>query len=229
VTTADREAECGWDRGASGCPARMGGDLVADRLSCRRGERLVFFGLSFRLAAGGALLVSGPNGSGKSSLLRLLATLILPIGGRLLWAGAPVEGDLATYRASLRYVGHQDAVKPALTARETLALSAALHGVRQEGAAVEKALAAFALEGIADWPGRWLSAGQRRRLALSRLIVAPAPLWLLDEPFASLDADNQRRLEEAIATHRQGGGSLVLATHLEAALPGADRIELGRR
>jgi heme exporter protein A len=149
-------------------------DLIAEGLACRRGERLVFAGLSFRLGVGGALLLGGSNGSGKTSLLRLVATLIEPAAGRLLWDGEPVASDIAGHRARLAFVGHQDAVKPALSPRETLRFWAALRGVSpaRSGPLVEEALAAFALNAVADWPCRWLSAGQRRRLALARLILA---------------------------------------------------------
>ncbi|HKM68550.1 MAG TPA: ATP-binding cassette domain-containing protein, partial [Stellaceae bacterium] len=106
--------------------------------------------------------------------------------------------------------------KPGLTPRETLAFWAALRGVdvRRRAPLLDAALAAFALERVADWPCRWLSAGQRRRLALARLFVAPAPLWLLDEPFSALDRDNQMRLERAIEAHRATCGRIVLATHM---------------
>jgi heme exporter protein A len=203
-------------------------DLVGEGLACRRGERLVFAGLSFQLGAGDALILGGTNGSGKTSLLRLVASLITPAAGRLLWGGAPVADDLAFYRARLAYVGHQDAVKPALTPRETLRFWAALRGLSPARAAplVEDALAAFALEAFADWPCRWLSAGQRRRLALARLIAAPAPIWLLDEPTSALDRDNQARLEEVLAAHRAAGGRILLATHLPLALDRADGLIL---
>lgn len=201
-------------------------DLVGDALDCRRGERLVFEGLSFRLPAGGALVVAGANGSGKSSLLRIVASFLAPAGGRLWWGSNPVAGDLALYRARLHYVGHLDAVKPALSAREMLRFWAALRGAGR-AAPVDKALAAFALDGLADWPCRWLSAGQRRRLALARLCLARLPVWLLDEPFAALDGDNQRRLESAIETHRAAGGRVMLATHQPVVLAGADSLSLG--
>lgn len=190
-------------------------DLTAEDLACRRGERLVFTRVSFRLPAGGALVLTGANGSGKTSLLRLVATLASPAAGRLAWGAAPIASDIAGHRARLHYVGHQDAVKPALTPRETLAFWAALRGLalRQAAPVLDAALAAFALEAVADWPCRWLSAGQRRRLALARLLVAPAPIWLLDEPASALDRDNQHRLEQAIAAHRADGGRVVLATH----------------
>jgi heme exporter protein A len=157
-------------------------DLVAEGLGCRRGERVVFAELSFRLPAGGGLLLTGANGSGKTSLLRVLATFIIPASGRLLWGVAAVAAESAAYRAQLDFVGHQDGVKPGLTPRETLAFWAALRGVGSGRAPrlIEAALAAFALDRVADWPCRWLSAGQRRRVALARLIAAPAAIWLLD-------------------------------------------------
>jgi heme exporter protein A len=186
-------------------------DLVAEGIACRRGERLVFTGLGCVVPAGGTLLLTGANGSGKSSLLRLLATLLMPAEGGLLWGGMPVAEDLPGYRARLRYVGHLDAIKPALTVRETLRFWAALRGAPPSR--LDLALAAFALEAMADWPCRWLSAGQRRRLALAGLIAAPASVWLLDEPTAALDADAESRLVAAIEAHRRAGGRVVIATH----------------
>jgi heme exporter protein A len=203
-------------------------DLVAEDLACRRGERLVFTGLSFRLPPGGALVLTGANGSGKTSLLRLLAGLVEPAAGRLAWGEEPVADDVAGHRARLHYVGHQDGVKPSLTPRETLVFWAALcsTAVRREPPMLAAALATFALEPVADWPCRWLSAGQRRRLALARLLAVPAPVWLLDEPFSALDQDNQLRLERAIAAHRTVGGSVVLATHIAIELDNAAHLML---
>ena len=196
----------------------VSGELVGEDLACRRGERLVFAGLSFRLAASGALMLTGANGSGKTSLLRLLASLIEPAAGRLTWGTMPIADDVAGHRARLHYVGHQDGVKPGLTPRETLAFWAALRGqeVRRDAPVLTAALAAFALDAVVDWPCRWLSAGQRRRLALARLLVTPAPLWLLDEPFSALDDDNRIRLEQTIVAHRAGGGRAIVATHIPA-------------
>ncbi|HKM70726.1 MAG TPA: ATP-binding cassette domain-containing protein, partial [Stellaceae bacterium] len=133
------------------------GDLIAEDLACRRGERLIFAGVSFRLPAGGALVLTGANGSGKTSLLRLLAGLIGAAAGRLAWGSAPLADDVAGHRARLHYVGHQDGVKPGLTPRETLAFWAALRGVdvRRRAPLLDAALAAFALERVADWPCRW--------------------------------------------------------------------------
>jgi heme exporter protein A len=200
------------------------GNLVAEGLACQRGERLVFSGLSCVLPPGGALLLTGANGSGKSSLLRLLATLLTPLSGRVMWDGGPITADLARYRSNLHYVGHLDAIKPAFGVRETLAFWAGTRGVAARQ--VDAALAAFALEPIADWPCRFLSAGQRRRLALARLLAAPAPLWLLDEPTASLDADGERRLSSAVEAHRAAGGRVAIATHLPMPLSDAYVLSL---
>src|SRR5271169_6962814 len=131
-------------------------DLVAEDLACRRGERLVFAGLSFRLEPGDALVLTGTNGSGKTSLLRLLVGLIAPAAGRLAWGTTPIADDVAGHRARVHYVGHLDGVKPALTPRETLAFWAALRGreLRPDAPVVAAALAAFALEAVGDWPCR---------------------------------------------------------------------------
>jgi heme exporter protein A len=209
-------------------PAVAAAELIGTDLACRRGDRLVFTDLSFRVPPGGALVLSGANGSGKSSLLRIIAGLLPPASGRLWWGRAAVAADPAAHRARLHYVGHLDALKPAMTPRETLAFWAGLRGGRGGGGAarIEAALAQFALEAIADWPCRWLSAGQRRRVALARLLAAPALLWLLDEPTTALDADGQTRLGEAITAHRAAGGMVIVATHTPLAFTGAAALAL---
>ena len=199
-------------------------ELVGEGLACRRGERLVFTGLDCRLPAGAALVLTGANGSGKSSLLRLLATLLSPAAGRLLWDGKPVGGDVAGYRGLVHYVGHLDATNPALTVAEMLAYWVALRGAARPR--VEVALARFGLAHAAEFPCRWLSAGQRRRLALARLVAAPAPVWLLDEPTAALDADGEARLAAVIAAHRASGGRVAVATHQALGLPDTLTIAL---
>jgi len=205
-------------------------ELIAEDLACRRGARLVFAGVSFCLPASGALVLTGANGSGKSSLLRLVGGLLAPAAGRLLWGGAPVAADIAGHHSRLHYLGHQDAVKPIMTPREILRFWAALRDLDlpPTAAALQDALAAFGLDGVADWPCLWLSAGQRRRLALARLLVSPATLWLLDEPTSALDDNGQARLEQAIAAHRATGGSVLLATHAAIALDDAAILDLDR-
>jgi heme exporter protein A len=195
--------------------------LEARGLACRRGERVVFAGLSFALEAGGALLLLGPNGAGKSTLLRLLAGLLPPAAGTLLWGGADALEDRAAHARRLRYLSHADALKPTLTARENLFFAARLHGGEPEAA-----LEAMGLAPLADLPVRVLSAGQRRRLALARLALAEAPLWLLDEPSVALDAASVGRLGALLERHRAAGGLVVAATHLPLPLPGAAELRL---
>lgn len=195
--------------------------LEARALACVRGERAVFAGLSFQLAPGGALLLVGANGAGKSTLLRLLAGLLAPAEGELLWQGAPALADRAAHAARVRYLSHQDALKPALTARENLAFYA-----RVWGGEVPAALAALGLQPLAELPARVLSSGQKRRLALARLALAPAPLWLLDEPTVGLDTASVGLLGALLARHRAGGGMVLAATHLPLPLPGAQDLRL---
>jgi heme exporter protein A len=186
-------------------------------LAAFRGERLVFAGLSFAVPAGGALVLTGPNGSGKSTLLRLLAGLLRPEAGQLLWDGADALADLPAHAARLRYLGHQDAVKPGLTVAENLLFWGG-------GDAIARALEAVDLLALSDLPARMLSAGQKRRLAIARLVLTPAPLWLLDEPTLGLDGASVARVGALLAAHRDGGGMVVAATHLP--LPLADAAEL---
>jgi heme exporter protein A len=192
------------------------GLLAAADLACIRGGRTVFAGVGFALAAGEALVLRGANGSGKSSLLRVLAGFLRPAAGRLAWAGAPIPAQLPEHRARLHYVGHADGIKSLLTVRENLAIASLLASAKADG--VEGALAGFDLAALATTPARFLSSGQRRRLALARLLAAPRPLWLLDEPGVGLDAANRARLEAVIAVHRRAGGLVVAATHGDVAL-----------
>ncbi len=190
-------------------------------LACWRGERAVFAGLSFTLPPGGALLLVGANGAGKSSLLRLLAGLVPLAEGELLWQGQDALADRVAHAARLRYLSHQDALKPSLSARENLSFYARLWG-----GDVEAALEAVALADLAELPARVLSSGQKRRLALARLALAPAALWLLDEPTVGLDAASVERLGLLLAAHRAAGGAVLAATHLPLPLPGAQELRL---
>jgi heme exporter protein A len=192
--------------------------LVAEQLAAIRGERLVFSGIGFSVAAGGALLLVGPNGSGKSTLLRLLAGLVRAEAGRVLWRGEDALADLAEHAGRVAYLGHLDAVKAGLTAAENLSV----WGMR----AVDEALAALGLAALAELPAKLLSAGQRRRLAVARLLARPAPIWLLDEPTLGLDAASVARFGALLATHRASGGVVVAATHLPLPLPDAAELAL---
>lgn len=195
-------------------------------LACVRGQRLVFEGLGFAVDAGGALLLRGPNGSGKSTLLRCLAGLLRPAAGTISWDGTGVADEPELHRRRLRYLGHQEAVKPQLTVAENLRFGAALAGASKAEARIEPALAALGIAALADLPARYLSAGQRRRLALGRLVAAPAPLWLLDEPLAGLDDAAVASLGTLIAGHRAAGGMVVLSAHGELELPDAAVLDL---
>ncbi len=183
----------------------------AEDVSALRGERLVLSGVSLAVPPGGAVLLLGPNGSGKSTLLRVLAGLKRPDAGQVAWA----EGDVA-----VAYLGHADAIKNGLTAAENLRFAAA-------GRPVRPAMAALGLERLEDVPARMLSAGQRRRLALARLSLSAAPLWLLDEPTVGLDAASLALLTALLAGHRAQGGGVVAATHQDLMLPGATVLQLG--
>ncbi len=194
--------------------------LEGEGLAAFRGERLVFSDLRLRVPAGGALLLVGPNGSGKSTLLRVLAGLARTEAGRLSWCGADALDDPVSHAGRVAYVGHLDALKPGLTATENL---------RPWGGrvAVADALAEMGLGSLADLPGRMLSAGQKRRLALARLALSSAPIWLLDEPTLGLDTASVARLGGLLARHRAEGGVVVAATHLALPLEGADELAMG--
>lgn len=198
-------------------------------LECRglaafRGDRLIFEDISFALAQGGALILAGENGAGKTTLLRLLAGFVPRAAGELLWNGADALEDLATHGRRIAWLGHQDAVKPGLSVAENLDSWARGGGDRRS--ARRAALDAMGLGDFAEVPGRMLSAGQRRRVAISRLLVADAPLWLLDEPTTALDQASVTRLGAVLAGHRAAGGMVIAATHLDLPLPGATRLSL---
>ena len=190
--------------------------LAAEQVSASRGERLVLRDVSFAVPAGGALIVGGANGAGKSTLLRVLAGLKRPDAGRVTWRGRDTQDD----PAPAAYVGHLDAVKPALTAWENLGFAAWVGGDRNA------ALASMDLLALGDLPARFLSAGQRRRLALARLALAIGGLWLLDEPTVGLDAASVQRLGALLAMHRATGGVVVAATHTPLPLPDAPELIL---
>jgi heme exporter protein A len=185
--------------------------LSGANLACRRGGRLVFARLSFAIESGDLLVLRGANGSGKTTLLRLMAGLARPYAGTLSWNGGALDGGIG---ARARYVGHLDAIKPALSVRENLAFWSRIF----DGAAadVTPALAAFGIAHLSDLPARLLSAGQRHRLALARVLQGRPSLWLLDEPANTLDDAGLAVLRDLIARQRSNGGMVVIASHGDA-------------
>jgi heme exporter protein A len=197
--------------------------LTAADLTCVRSGREVFAGLEFAVSGREALLVLGRNGAGKSSLLRMIAGLVRVAAGRLALEGG--DPDL-TLGEQTHYLGHQDAVKAALTVKENLQFWADYLG--GTGAVVpEAALQAVALAPLADLPAAYLSAGQKRRLSLARLVAVKRPIWLLDEPTSALDAGAQDRLSGLMREHLAGGGIILAATHGPIGLQGARELRLG--
>jgi heme exporter protein A len=194
--------------------------LLAESLACQRGGRTVFTDVNFTLAAGQLLELRGPNGAGKSSLLRLVAGLGDPASGLLTLTGG--SADL-TIGQQAHYAAHQEAIKSPLTVIENLKFWGDFLG----GGDVAAALAAFDLDGLADYPAALLSAGQKRRLSLSRLALLPRLLWLLDEPTLGLDAASLDRLMKVLRGHLSGGGLALVATHTALALSADVTLMLG--
>lgn len=194
--------------------------LSASDLACWRGGREVFAGVSFSVGSGEALAIRGRNGAGKSSLLRLVAGLVRLAGGRLDLEGGAAELTLAE---QTHYLGHQDALKPSLTIAENLHFWSGFLG----GAAdIDEPLAAVGLGALADLPAAYLSAGQRRRLSLARLLTVKRPIWLLDEPASTLDATAQEALTGFMRSHLAGGGLILAATHAPLGIEGANELQL---
>jgi heme exporter protein A len=198
--------------------------LAVDKLTCIRGQRVLFRDLSFRAAAGRVLSLEGPNGVGKSSLLRVLAGLLPAAGGTIaLVAGDAAQTETEERARKIAWLGHQDAAKPQLTPREVLTFFARLYGSRAD---VDAALAATGLTRIADLACGYLSAGQKKRLALARLKIAERPIWLMDEPLSSLDADGRALALDLVTAHTTYGGIVIAATHEPLGVAAA-RLVLG--
>ncbi len=192
--------------------------ISASGVQVWRGERHVLRGVSAAAAAGDCLHVAGPNGAGKTTLLRVLAGLLVPEEGALLWGGSRIDSRRDDYAASLSFLAHSDALKSDFTARENLRYEVGLR--RQVSAAeITDALAGVGLAASGDQPARSLSAGQRRRVALARVSLSAAPLWILDEPFTNLDSDGQGVAAELIAIHLDAGGAAIMAAHQPPSIP----------
>ena len=196
--------------------------LKADNLVCSRGGREVFAGLNFSLSGGEALVVTGRNGAGKSSLLRMIAGLVHIAGGRLELDGGEADASIGEQS---HYVGHQDSVKSSLTVDENLKFWARYLGAGER--TIDSALQAVELAPLADLPAAYLSAGQRRRLSIARLVAVPRPLWLLDEPTSALDVPSQNRLADLMRSHLAGGGMIVAAAHGPIGLERARELKIG--
>ena len=195
--------------------------LEANGLACVRGGREVFRGLAFTVSGGEALLVTGRNGAGKSSLLRMIAGLVRIAGGRLAVTGGDPERSIPE---QAHYLGHQDALKTSLTVAENLEFWTRYLGSAEP---IDSALASVGLEALADLPAGYLSAGQRRRLSIARLIAAKRPIWLLDEPTSALDRQAQQCLAMLMAEHLALGGMILAATHGPIGLEKAQELRLG--
>ena len=195
--------------------------LFARDVACARGGRNVLQDLHFTVNAGEMTAITGPNGSGKSSLLRLVAGLLRLSSGEIILEGGEVDASIGEQS---HYVGHQDALKPSLTVAENLAFWSAFHGHRNH---VAKSLACLGLASLAHLPALYLSAGQRRRLSLARLIATQRPIWLLDEPNTALDATAQAMLANIMRTHLAQGGIILAAVHGTLEPKASHHVRLG--
>ncbi len=200
--------------------------LEADNLECVRGERRLFAGLGFRLEAGELLYLQGKNGSGKTSLLRMLIGLLPPETGEIRWKGQPIKSSGEDFRSDLCYLGHLNAIKEELTPLENLLATAHL---ADEALGEDDALDALEQVGLAgreDLACKYLSQGQKRRVALARLVKEKRPLWILDEPFVALDVSAVNWLAGIISAHLQRGGLAVMTTHQLVSIPAGTVREL---
>jgi len=201
--------------------------LAVDDIHVWRGDRHVLKGVSLRLGPGELLHVAGPNGAGKSTLLRVVCGLLRPEQGRVRWAGVAIADDPAAYQAALAYASHEPALKADFTALENLRFAVGLKR-RVTDVELQAALAEAGVAACAELPARVLSAGQRRRVALARVLAVQAALWLLDEPYTNLDASGAELLSRLLERHLDAGGSALIVAHQTVVLDRAvRRLELG--
>jgi len=192
--------------------------LEVKNLQCIRGDRELFTELSFTLKANQLMMLEGRNGSGKTTLLRALCGLYLPDQGEVLWQNQSIKEQDEAYRCELLYLGHLNAIKPDLTVLENLRINTLLAGEKVSDDELMSALDTIGLYAFEDFPASQLSQGQKRRVALARLLVSKATLWILDEPFVALDIAAVELLQSIIAKHVDHGGMVILTTHQEVPL-----------
>lgn len=197
-------------------------------LTCVRGDRKLFSGINFSLEAGGLMQVQGPNGSGKTSLLRMLCGLATPAHGKICWQGAEIRALAGAYHGAMTYLGHLGGVKDDLSALENLRISSALAGAAIGEDSAREALQRMGLRGRELLPAKVLSQGQRRRVALARLLVGGAALWILDEPLTALDNAAVKLVQGLMERHLEHGGMIVMTTHQEIEITAAaiQRLQL---
>ncbi|CAG0908309.1 unnamed protein product, partial [Cyprideis torosa] len=200
-------------------------------LACERGDLLLFEELSFRLGAGEALHVAGRNGAGKTSLLHLIAGLGWPLAGEIRWAGRDTRADPLRWRNDFTLIAHAPMLKDVLTPVANLRFALALQGQSVDAKRIESALETLGLAGCEDLPCRSLSAGQKRRVSLARLLLSSTPVWLLDEPLTALDVDGRAIIGQAIDRHLADGGLVIYTSHHPVPLADGARqstLEIGR-
>ncbi len=202
---------------------------VAD-LECVRGDRRLFTNLSFSLAGGELLYLYGHNGCGKTTLMRAICGLLLPTQGEINWGGESIKELSEEYTRDLVYIGHKNGIKDDLTALENLRILSTLDGVHLSEEQAWDALDRIGLRGFEDLPTQVLSQGQKRRVALARLLAHKAKLWILDEPFTALDKEAVRMLQDVISSHVDAGGMALLTTHQEVNLTKGQvkQLQLGK-
>lgn len=200
--------------------------LEAREITCVRGERTLFSGLNLQILPGQCLHIRGENGVGKTSLLRLLAGLASPESGEVLWSNHPITKEVAQYHSRLVFLGHRDALKEDLSALENLRIFAAIDGVTLSERDALAALWRFGLKGREDLPVHCLSAGQKKRVLMARILTRNAQVWILDEPFNALDAQAVGELQALIVEHLKADGLVVLTSHQALSIPGLQVLDL---
>ena len=192
---------------------------------CERDGRVLFAGLNATIDAGDLVQIEGPNGAGKTTLLRALTGLLPDYDGDILWRDQPIEQKRVEYLSELLFLGHLPGVKKTLSPRENLAFLSHLNPAA-DVSAIDSSLEKVGLYGYEDIPGHQLSAGQLRRVALARLYLSRAPIWVLDEPFTAIDKQGVANLEALFTEHAANGGCVILTTHQTPSLPNLKRIDL---